>query len=109
MQSGMVYIFDIDFVHVYREGGWAETKHVIKDVTDARFKQDNTVLYVALMSSSHHRARRFLLDARATMDGLESWLKLRAKFNGETNVLHQTILFLKHLYWPHSPNIPGGM
>jgi hypothetical protein len=97
MQSGMGYLFETDFVHAYHEGDWAEAKYVAKVVTDAQFKQDNTVLYGALMSSTHNRARRYLLDSRATMDGLKVWLKLRDKFDGETNVLHQTIQFLKHL------------
>jgi hypothetical protein len=43
------------------------------------------------------------------MDGLKVWLKLRATFNGETNFLHQTMQYLKHLERPYSPNIRGGM
>jgi hypothetical protein len=43
------------------------------------------------------------------MDGLKVWLKLGAKFNGGTNVLHQTIQFLKYLDCPYSPNISGVM
>jgi hypothetical protein len=43
------------------------------------------------------------------MDGLKVCLKLCAKLNGKTNVLHQTIQYLKHLDRPYSPNNPGVM
>jgi hypothetical protein len=111
MQSGMGYLFDLDIVQAYCEGGWdtAKYKPIATTVSNAQLKQDNTILYGALMISTHNRARRYLLDARATMDILKVWLKLRANFNGETKVLHQTIQLLKHLDRPYSPNIPGGM
>jgi hypothetical protein len=52
---------------------------------------------------------RYLLNERETMDGLKVWLKLRATFNGETNILHQTSQYLKHFEKPYSPNVPSGM
>jgi hypothetical protein len=43
------------------------------------------------------------------MDGLKVWFKRRAKFNGENNVLLQTMQYLKHLDKPFSPGMTGGI
>jgi hypothetical protein len=82
---------------------------VAVNISNAQFQIDNTILYGALMSSTHNRARRYLLNERDTMDGLKVFLQLKATFKGETNILHQTSQYLKQFEKPYSPNVPGGM
>jgi Reverse transcriptase (RNA-dependent DNA polymerase) len=111
MQQLMGYFFDPTFVQAYRQGGWKKAKSlpVAVPITDAQFHYDNTLVYGALTSSVHSRARRYVLNETATQDGLKVYLQLRATYTGETNILHQASQLLKHLDQPFSNSFPGGM
>jgi hypothetical protein len=68
----MGYLFEPKFIQAYRKGGWEHAQYtdVALHISDAQFQIDNTMLFGALMSSTHNRARHYLLSERGTMDGL---------------------------------------
>jgi hypothetical protein len=67
------------------------------------------MLYGAIPSYGQNRACRYFEDERATLDGLKVWYRFSDLINGESNILYQTMQYLKLLEKPFSTSTPGGM
>jgi hypothetical protein len=109
MQIGMGYMLLPAFTKAYRVGGWTHANYTCPNIYDLHFQHDNQILYGSLTSYAHNCAHRYFLTKQLTMDGLKVWFKLRDQFNGENNVLLQTMQYLKLLDRPFSTSTTGGI